>query len=54
MMAKSRKRRGQGLVEYALILALVVLVVVTALTVFGTQSAARMMGTAANRMGNAT
>lgn len=36
-MLFSRKERGQGLVEYALIIILIALVVIIALTVLGTQ-----------------
>ena len=48
-----RTRKGQSLVEYALILALVAIVVITALTALGghTENA---MSNVANTLGNAT
>jgi pilus assembly protein Flp/PilA len=36
-MLFDRKERGQGMVEYALIILLIAIVVVAALTIFGTQ-----------------
>jgi pilus assembly protein Flp/PilA len=51
-MAQGR-RRGQGLVEYALILVLVVIVVVVALTVFGEQTA-NVTNEVANAVANVT
>ena len=44
--------KGQSLVEYALILALVAIVVITALTALG-GSASNKMETVANTLGNA-
>ena len=37
LMAKMQKEEGQGLVEYALIIVLVSIVVITALTLLGTR-----------------
>ena len=45
---KTRNRSAQGLVEYALILALVALVVITALTAFGTSTSDKMNTIATN------
>ncbi len=48
-----RSRRGQSLVEYALILALVAIVVITALTALGGYSEEAMMNVG-NAIGNVT
>ncbi len=53
MKSKARRNRGQGLVEYALILALAVVIVVTALTVFGGRTT-EMLGNVNNTWTNAT
>ncbi|MHC4591477.1 MAG: Flp family type IVb pilin [Planctomycetota bacterium] len=46
-------RKGQGVVEYALILALAVIVVIVALTLLG-QSTEEITTTVANTVGNST
>ena len=51
-MADLRQRRGQGLVEYALILVLAVVIVVTAMALFGTRTA-ETLGNVGNTWSNA-
>jgi Flp pilus assembly pilin Flp len=53
-MPNSRQRRAQGLVEYALILALVVVIVVTALTALGGVTRDTLLGNVNNMWTNAT
>lgn len=53
-MPKARRNRGQGLVEYALILALAVVIVVTALTVLGQLTSQTLLGNVNNMWTNAT
>jgi pilus assembly protein Flp/PilA len=48
-----RSKKGQSLVEYALILALVAIVVIVALTALGGQTESAM-GNVANTLSNAT
>ena len=48
-----RSKKGQSLVEYALILALVAIVVITALTALGGHTE-QAMGDVANTLGNST
>jgi Flp pilus assembly pilin Flp len=51
-MPNSRQRRGQGLVEYALILFLAVVIVVTAVAVIGTRTS-EALGNVSNTWSNA-
>ena len=53
LWAGLRSGRGQSVVEYVLILALVVLVVIVVLTLMG-GTTANMMGTMGNTLGNTT
>ncbi len=52
-MRRARSRKGQGLVEYAMILVLVAIVVLLALTGLGSVTHDTLLGPAANMMGNA-
>jgi len=49
LLRKFREKKGQSLVEYALILALVAIVVIAALTTLG-RSASNKMGEVSNTM----
>ena len=47
LLSKCGKRSGQSLVEYTLVLALVVVVCITAVTVLGTNTSAKIASVAA-------
>jgi Flp pilus assembly pilin Flp len=51
-MPRFLRRQGQGLVEYALILVLAVVIVVTAMTVFGGRTS-ELLGNTSNAWSNA-